>query len=261
MNLKTIKQIILNAKIRLLSMHYESKVGHIGGNLSCIDIIIILFNKYLSKDDRFILSKGHSAGALYVSLWSIGILSNKDLLTFHKDNTLLPGHPPPNKIKNIFFATGSLGHGLSLATGISFSKKIKRKKGRIFCLTSDGEWQEGSTWEALFFACHHNLDNLTILVDQNKLQGFGYVKDISPLSTLADKLKHLELEVEVINGHCAKSIIASLNKKNKKCKVIILETKKGNGISFMEDKMEWHYLPLNKDLYDQAINELKKNER
>ena len=119
MNLKTIKQIILNAKIRLLTMHYESKVGHIGGNLSCIDSIIIIFNKYLSKDDRFILSKGHSAGAVYISLWSIGILSDKDLLTFHKDNTLLPGHPPPNKIKNIFFATGSLGHGLSLATCFS----------------------------------------------------------------------------------------------------------------------------------------------
>ena len=165
-------------------MHFESGVGHIGGNLSCIDILIVLFHKLISSKDKFILSKGHSAGALYVALWSIGILKDSDLNTFHQDDTLLAGHPLPNKIKNISFATGSLGHGLSLSAGIAMSKKIKATKGQVFCLTSDGEWQEGSTWEALIFSCHHNLDNLTIIVDHNNLQGFGSTNDIASMSPL-----------------------------------------------------------------------------
>jgi len=257
MNLIDIEKSIKIAKIRLLKMHYDSAVGHIGGNLSCLDTLIIIFNKFFLENDRFILSKGHSAGALYVSLWSIGILNDKDLLTFHGENTLLAGHPPPNKIPNIFFATGSLGHGLSLASGVSLAKKIKAEKGNVFCITSDGEWQEGSTWEALFFACQHNLNNLTILVDQNKLQGFGFVKDISPLSNLFEKLKQFDLDIEVIDGHSAKQIISSLGKQQSRCRVIILDTNKGNGISFMENKMEWHYLPLNNDQYLKAISEIE----
>lgn len=256
MRLNNLKKVIKTAKKRLLTMHFDSGVGHIGGNLSCIDVLIIIFNKYISSDDKFILSKGHSAGALYVSLWSIGILNDEDLATFHKENTLLAGHPPPNKIKNIFFATGSLGHGLSLAAGISLSKKIKSEKGKVYCVTSDGEWQEGSTWEALFFACHNNLNNLTILVDQNNLQGFGSVSDISPLSNLNEKIKVFDLDVVVINGHSPEEIIATLNKKQSKCRVVIMKTIKGNGISFMENKMEWHYLPLSSEQYSQAISEI-----
>jgi len=239
-------------------MHFESGVGHIGGNLSCIDILIVLFHKLISFDDKFILSKGHSAGALYIALWSIGILKDSDLSTFHQDDTLLAGHPLPNKIKNILFATGSLGHGLSFSAGIALTKKIKSTKGQVFCLTSDGEWQEGSTWEALIFSCHHKLDNLTIIVDHNNLQGFGSTSDIASMSPLNKVMNGFNLEVITIDGHSPKKILSALNKKQKTCRMIILETNKGNGVSFMENKMEWHYLPLDKNQYIQAIQEIDR---
>ena len=152
----------LGARLRLLRMHYESGVGHIGGNLSCLDLLLILHHRVLLPADQFVLSKGHSAGAYYVTLWTLGKLTEQDLSTFHKDGTRLSGHPPTSGIDDILFATGSLGHGLSLAAGLALAKRLKGEPGRVFCLTSDGEWNEGSCWEALIFAKHHGLDNLTI---------------------------------------------------------------------------------------------------
>src|SRR5258708_23080629 len=132
-------ELLLRSKLRLLQMHFESKVGHIGGNLSCFDVLMALYHNVLGPFDKFVLSKGHSAGSLYVTLWSLGLLSDDDLKTFHKDGTRLSGHPPVPSIPEISFATGSLGHGLSLSAGLALAKKLKREEGRIFCLTSDGE--------------------------------------------------------------------------------------------------------------------------
>ena len=143
------------ARKRLLQMHFESGVGHIGGNLSCLDATMLVYHEYLGLEDRFILSKGHSAGALYITLWSLDRLSDDSLKGFHKDDTLLAGHPPASGIKDILFATGSLGHGLSLAAGTALSLRLKERNNKVYCLTSDGEWQEGSTWEAMIFATHH----------------------------------------------------------------------------------------------------------
>lgn len=154
-------------------MHFEARVGHIGGNLSSLDAMLVVFHEFLSDLDSFVLSKGHSAGALYTALWSVGRLTDADLDSFHREGTLLAGHPPASGLPDIPFATGSLGHGLSLAAGTALAWKLQDKSGRVFCLTSDGEWQEGSTWEALIFASHHKLDNLTVLIDHNGLQGFG----------------------------------------------------------------------------------------
>ena len=153
------------AKLRLLRMHYQSGVGHIGGNLSCLDLLLYLYHHVLGPDDAFVLSKGHAAGALYTALWTLGRLSDDDLLTFHKDGTRLSGHPPATGIPEILFATGSLGHGLSLSCGLALAKQIKQQPGRIYCLMSDGEWNEGACWEALVFARQQRLDNLTIVVD------------------------------------------------------------------------------------------------
>src|SRR5205085_7947710 len=138
-----------------------------------LDAMMVLFHQFLASDDRFVLSKGHSAGSLYATLWSLGRLQDADLDSFHQDDTLLAGHPPARGIPEIAFATGSLGHGLSLAPGTALAYRLKRERGHVYCLTSDGEWQEGSTWEALIFAQHHRLANLTVLVDHNGLQGFG----------------------------------------------------------------------------------------
>src|SRR5205807_144724 len=169
--------------------HYEAGVGHIGGNLSALDILLTLHHGVVTESDQFVLSKGHSAGAMYVTLWSLGRITDDELKTFHKDNTRLPGHPPAHGLGDVLFATGSLGHGLGLANGLALAKKLKGQGGRVFCLTSDGEWNEGSCWESLIFARHQNLDNLTFIVDANGLQGFGSTREVADLAPLGEKFR------------------------------------------------------------------------
>jgi transketolase len=247
-------ELLLKARLRLLQMHYESGVGHIGGNLSCLEILMALYHDTLGPRDKFILSKGHSAGALYVTLWSLGLLSDDDLKTFHREGTRLSGHPPVQGIPAIPFATGSLGHGLSLAAGLALSKKLKGEKGRLFCLTSDGEWNEGSNWEALIFCRHHSL-NLTLIVDLNGLQGFGRTRDIADLEPLAGKFKAFGLPVAEVDGHDPEAITAALRPDAKGPVIVVARTKKGHGVSFMEDLFEWHYLPLSLESYQHAVEQ------
>ena len=237
-------------------MHYESGVGHIGGNLSALDALLIVFHEYLCEEDKFILSKGHAAGALYVSLWSLGRLKDQDLKQFHQDDTLLAGHPPVKGIVDIQFATGSLGHGLSLAAGTALAFKLRGKETRVVCMTSDGEWQEGSTWEALIFARHHCLFNLTVLVDHNNLQGFGSTADVASMSPLWDKLQGFDVDLQIIDGHDPDAIRTALEGQRARPRVIILRTVKGHGVSFMENRMEWHYLPLTEQQFNMAIKEI-----
>lgn len=246
-----------NARRRLLQMHFESGVGHIGGNLSSLDAMLVVFHEYLSGDDQFVLSKGHSAGALYIALWSTGRLQEQDLKLFHKDNTLLAGHPPAKGIAEIPFATGSLGHGFSLAAGTALGFKLKNNDAQVVCLTSDGEWQEGSTWEALIFACHHKLNNLTILVDHNNLQGFGSTADVASMSPLWDRLQGFELDLQVVDGHDPIAIRAALSSEKSRLRIIVLRTVKGRGVGFMENRMDSHYLPLTKPQFQLAMKELE----
>ena len=244
------------ARKRLLQMHFDSGVGHIGGNLSALDAMLIVFHEYLGERDRFILSKGHSAGALYTTLWSLGRLQDLDLKQFHKDGTLLAGHPPAEGIEDIQFATGSLGHGLSLAAGTALAFRLKGNEARVVCLTSDGEWQEGSTWEALIFACHHRLFNLTVMVDHNNLQGFGSTADVASMSPLWDRLQGFDVDLRIIDGHDPEAIRAALESQRQRLRVIILRTVKGHGVRFMENRMEWHYLPLSEAQFKMAIEDI-----
>jgi transketolase len=246
------------AKLRLLRMHYESGVGHLGGNLSCLDLMLVLHHEIFRPTDQFVLSKGHSAGAYYVTLWAQGRLDEEDLRQFHKDGTRLSGHPPTSGIEDILFATGSLGHGLSLAAGLALAKRLKGEAGRVYCLTSDGEWNEGSCWEALIFARHHKLHNLTILVDLNGLQGFGTTREVADLEPLAEKFRAFDVPTREIDGHDGGAIRRALVPDGSKLEVIVAQTRKGCGISFMEDKMEWHYLPLTEPLYLQAVRETER---
>ena len=193
--------LCLRAKLRLLQMHQEACVGHIGGNLSALDILLTLHHSVMQPDDAFILSKGHAVGALYVTLWSIGRIDEAELKTFHQDDTRLTGHPPAQGIPEILFATGSLGHGPGLANGMALAKILKAETGRVFCLTSDGEWNEGSSWESLIFARHHKLDQLTFIVDANGLQGFGTTKEVADLEPLAEKFRAFGIETIEIDGH------------------------------------------------------------
>jgi len=254
-NLPSSLALAEKARARLLRMHYESKVGHIGGNLSAIDAILHLHSRVMDEEDVFVLSKGHSAGALYVALWAMDLISDEQLTHFHKDDTTLAGHPIAGWHKNIRFATGSLGHGLGLAAGVALGKRLRHEAGRAFCLLSDGECQEGSTWEAMLFARHHALTNLVVLIDANGLQGFGSTSEIASLEPLADKVRGFGLDVEEIDGHAPNLLDAALDRPGDGPKVVILRTVKGRGVSFMEGRMEWHYLPLSETQYEQAIGE------
>src|SRR5271157_1812970 len=246
------------AMLRLLRMHYESGVGHIGGNLSCLDLLLTLHHRILGPEDQFILSKGHSAGAYYVTLWTLGRLAEQDLTSFHKDGTRLSGHPPTSGIEEILFATGSLGHGFSLAAGLALAKRLKGEPGRVFCLTSDGEWNEGSCWEALTFARHHNLDNLTILVDLNGLQGFGTTREVANLEPLGEKFRAFGLPTQEVDGHDVDAVRRALRIHHMGPDVVVTRTHKGYGVSFMEDRLEWHYLPMTEAQYLQAVQEVEQ---
>jgi transketolase len=158
-------------------------------------------------------------------------------------------------VPEILFATGSLGHGLSLAAGLALAKKIKGEPGRVFCLTSDGEWNEGSCWEALIFARHHRLNNLTLVVDLNGLQGFGATKDVADLDPLADKFSGFGWPTVQIDGHNPEAIRTALTDRQAGPDAVVARTRKGCGVSFMEDRMEWHYLPLSLEQYTQAVAE------
>ena len=253
-----IKELYGRAVLRLLQMHYESGVGHIGGNLSALDLLLGLYHGTLQENDVFVLSKGHAVGALYVALWSIGVLTDDDLKSFHRDGTRLSGHPPIRCIPEILFATGSLGHGLGIAAGVAVAKRLKRELGRVFCLTSDGEWNEGSTWEALIFSVHRTLDNVTIIVDANGLQGFGSTHDVARLEPLEDKFRAFGVHTVVIDGHDARSIARALTLRSNCPVAIVAATIKGHGVSFMENRLEWHYLPLSTEQYEKAVLEVRQ---
>lgn len=252
--MKNLKKRIDEAKLRLLRMHYESGCGHIGGNLSCLDILMTLFHSILKDGDQFILSKGHASGALYVTLWSCGYLSDDDLQTFHQDNTKLAGHPAPNHLPQIPFATGSLGHGLPLACGIALGKLLSGDSARTYCLLSDGEWQEGSNWEALLFAARRQL-NLTLIVDRNGLQGFGTTSDIIGSCDIGAQFTAFGVETKHVQGHDSDALYSMLGDRQPGVRAVIAATHKGNGVSFMEDRMEWHYLPMTESLYQEALQE------
>jgi transketolase len=256
---KSFTKLLESTKLRLLNMHHNSNCGHLGGNFSCIDALMALHHFVMKPSDRFILSKGHSAGALYATLWSLGKLTDSDLESFCKDNTLLPSHPGGAGIPGLLFSTGSLGHGPSLAAGLALAAKHERSDRQIYCLCSDGEWQEGSCWEALTFSVHHQLDNLTIIIDQNGLQGFGSTAEVISCSDLTPRISSFGAHVQRSDGHNCSEIRKSLeNKSSKKPTVLILDTIKGKGLHF-EGKMESHYLPLSEEQYRTACSKINED--
>ena len=253
--------ILINAKVKLLHLHYDTNSGHLGGNFSCLDALMTLHHLVMKQDDRFILSKGHSAGALYVTLWTLGLLSDEDLQTFTLDNTLLPGHPSGLGIPGVMFSTGSLGHGPSLAAGLALAGRHKGIDHQVFCFCSDGEWQEGSCWEALTFAIHHKLENLIIFIDQNGLQGFGRTIDVISCNDLTSRIAAFDADVQKINGHDPDAITRAIKRRPKSGspRIIILETLKGRGLHF-EDQLESHYLPLSQENFTSALSSLKQGD-
>lgn len=243
----------------MFGLYKMANAGHIGSSLSCLEILVELCFHRMAKDDMIILSKGHAAGALYTTLSLSGRLPEAELETFYKDGTLLAAHPPcSGAIAAIPFGTGSLGHGLSLACGLAFSQRFTGKKFHVYAILSDGDCNEGSTWEAVLFAAHHQLANLTVIVDLNGIQGIGYSKDVLKLDPVADKWRSFGFAVaEAKNGNDFSCLIQAHEElsaaRGPRC--IIARTVKGHGVSFMEDRVEWHYLPMKDEQYAQALQE------
>ncbi len=247
-------------KKRFLGMYKAANAGHVGSSLSVAELLTFVRFGWMKDSDEMILSKGHAAASLYAVLAEEGILSSEDIDSFYKNNTYLAAHPPVNKVKRIPFATGSLGHGLSLAAGFGIANKLKKSDKRIFCITSDGELNEGSTWEAALFVAQHQLTNVVWLIDRNRLQGYGRTEEVMKLEPLADKIGAFGFEVIEADGHDFTSLESSkfTTQSSKRPVAIICNTTKGYGWKTYEDKVDCHYLPLKDEQYDLVLDELER---
>jgi transketolase len=247
----------------LLRMHKEADLNHVGSSLSCLDILIYLYFERLKKADKVVLSKGHAAPAWYAVLAKAGFLKERLLQTFGKDGSILAAHPPcGGKLNGVIFGTGSLGHGLSQAAGLALSARFTGKKFNVYCVISDGDCEEGSTWEAMMFAAQHRLNNLIVIVDRNNIQLMGRCRDIVDTEPLKRKIEDFNFEVvECENGNDIESLEEAFYEADllhsHKPKCIIAKTIKGSGISFMEDRYEWHNLKLDDEQYKSALKEVE----
>jgi transketolase len=250
-------------RLKILEMYFNANAGHIGCSLSCIDLMIGSLISHKKENEVFLLSKGHAAASLYACLHELGEISDDVLETYYKNGTTLPAHPAPNKIKGIPFATGSLGHGLPIAIGIAQANKILKNDEYTYVLMSDGETNEGTTWEGGHYAVAKGLDNLIVMIDKNGLQGFGNTNDILGVSADKNKWEAMGFEVVEVDGHNVSEIHNQIDlfkaRKNGIPKLLIANTVKGKGVSYMENKMEWHYLPMKDEQYEMAINDVKNN--
>ena len=260
----------LAKKIRqhALEMTSEGKSSHIGSIFSMADILAVLYEDTMNYDssnpnwhlrDRFILSKGHAGAGVYAVLAEKGFFSTDLLKNHYKNGSIFSGHVSHKGIPGVEFSTGSLGHGLGVAVGMSLAAKKDRLKHRVYTLISDGECDEGSNWEAIMFASHHKLDNLIAIVDYNKLQSIKSPKETLNLEPFSEKWKSFGWEVVEIDGHNHHEIISALGSgsQSKKPKCVIAHTTKGKGVSFMENSVLWHYRSAQGAEFDMAMKELR----
>ncbi len=241
-----------------LRLHFEAKSGHIGTGLSSIDMLAVIYGGWLPAEGRFILSKGHGASALYATLFEVGQLSAAQLDTYYRDDTLLPAHPAPNAFAAIPVATGSLGHGLPMAVGLALAYRSLQDCDRpVVCMLSDGECNEGTIWEASMVAAHHRLDNLTVLVDANGLQGFGRTAEVLDMAPLAAKWAAFHFDVQEVDGHDPAALHSALQRRGDgRPRCLIAHTIKGRGVDFMENELAWHYRSMAAADYERALQSL-----
>ena len=253
-------------RISVLDMLTNAKSSHLGSAFSIIEILTVLYNYFIDIDlikkkererDYFILSKGHAVSALYATLASVGLISTELLNDYCKDGSKLAGHPTKDSILGIEASTGSLGHGLPLGVGVAIASKKDKIKNKVYVLLGDGECQEGSVWEAIQLAVRLKLNNLVVIVDNNKLQGFDRTEDIST-GCLEKKFFAFGCDTFQVDGHDFFKLIKTFNsiQKTDYPDVIIANTIKGKGISFAENRLEWHYKSASKDEYKLAKKEI-----
>lgn len=239
-------------------------VGHIGSSLSIADLITVVFHDRIRLDgpdrDRFMLSKGHAALALYGALDALGRLDDGAIDTYCADGTLLGVHPEI-ALKGIDFAAGSLGQGLSIAVGAALAAKRQGSDRHVYVVLSDAELNEGNVWEAVMFAAHHKLDNLSLLIDLNGQQALDFTEDVIDLGDVAAKFAQFGWHATDVPGHDHDALNAALDADTGgKPRVLVAKTTFGYGVSFMESEIKWHYLPLNDDLYATATQDLQSAE-
>ncbi len=256
---------------RDIQMVAAAGLGHIGGEYSVIDTLVTLYLHSLNMGpellgdpdrDRFILSKGHAAAALYTTLAAAGFIDPEDLGTFMQPMSMLNGHPARTKIDAVEASTGPLGHGLPIAVGTALAAKIDGSARRTFVVTGDGEQQEGSNWEAMMTAGNHGLANLCVIIDRNRLQQGAKVEDTNDLEPLPDKLRAFGMEVVELDGHDHGALMdafANVPAASGKPTAIIAHTMKGHPISFMSDNVAWHHKVPSAEQVEQALKELDQS--
>ena len=261
-------ELARRVRVSAVQMVAEANASHVGSGLSIADILAVLYGKTLKIDpshpdlsnrDRFILSKGHAAAALYATLAHCGFFPTSRLREFCKEGSPLAGHVTKDDVPGVEVSTGSLGHGLSIACGMALAGRAARDGRRIFALLSDGELNEGSIWEAIMFAGHHRLDNLTAIIDFNGIQSFGSVAEIINLDPLGDKWRAWGWRVIDVDGHdhaALNSVFQENGVTETSPLAIIARTTKGKGVSFMENQLEWHYRSPKGEELEQALSEL-----
>lgn len=262
-------------KVRQLIIEgvFNAKSGHPGGSLSAADIFTYLYFKELNVDpknpkwadrDRFVLSKGHCCPGLYAALAIKGYFPEKEIKSLRHIGAMLQGHPDMKGTPGVDMSSGSLGQGVSAACGMALAAKMDNASYRVYAMLGDGECEEGQVWESAMFAAHHNLDNLCYIVDYNGLQIDGKVSEVAGLEPLDKKFESFGFEVIKICGHCFNQIEEAFeNAKSVKGKptVIIAETVKGKGVSYMEDQVGWHGKAPNQEQYELALNELREQQK
>lgn len=269
MDINNLKNHALNIRRNIVQMVYDAQSGHPGGSLGCADILTYLYFEQMNinKDnlnstdrDRFVLSKGHCSPALYAVLHEAGLL-DEDLKTFRQINSKLQGHPNMNYVAGVDMSTGSLGQGVSTAVGMAIANKLDGNNNKVYALVGDGESEEGIVWEALMAAAHYKLDNLCVIFDLNHLQIDGNVEDVVGPLPLTDKAKAFNAHVTECDGHDYESIKKAFdffNEQKDAPTVIVANTVKGKGVSFMENNYAWHGSAPNEEQYNQAMEDLKE---
>jgi transketolase len=261
------EELALKIRKHAVSMTSTGGSSHIGSILSIADILAVLYGSILNyksnspkwKDrDRFILSKGHAGAGVYAALAESGFMSIDKLKTHYQDGSDLSGHVSHKGVPGVEFSTGSLGHGLPVATGMALAAKIDNKNHKVYVLMSDGECDEGSNWEAALFAPHHKLDNLVVIIDRNKLQSIHLTEDTLGLEPVVDKWQAFGWNVVEVDGHNHEQLLSACESKVVgKPLCIVANTTKGKGVSFMENQILWHYRSPQGEEYEAAINELE----
>lgn len=265
-----LEQMADRLRLHVIEMTYTAKSGHPGGSLSAADFMSVLYFSKLRHDpsnpqwedrDRFVLSKGHVAPVLYAALAESGYFPVDELTTLRSIGSKLQGHPVRGKVPGVEMSTGSLGQGLSMACGIALAGKMDGKDYKTYCLLGDGELQSGQNWEAAMFAHQYKLSNLIAVVDRNRLQITGNTEDVNSLDPLPEKWRAFGWNVIIINGHNVRQISESIDKAKLSLKnptVIIMNTVKGKGVSFMENNASFHGKACNDEEFAKAVAEIKE---